>query len=169
MKTKWGKKMIWQVVIVVSILWVWGMVRPDDASAVTDACNLLSAAEIEAVFGEKVIYNKVGETNKEVCQMAAGRSFVMVRRFAKKDADTKHANEGIEKAKKMGLKMKEEKYGNTTCWTAIGNSKTPAYTTGCIVDKGGFMVGVDVMAPSEAQLVPSAKVRLLVEKAASRL
>jgi hypothetical protein len=169
MKTKWRKKMMWQVVVLVSILWGGGMVRPDAVWAVTDACKLLSAAEVEAVFGGKVIYNKVGETNKEICQMAAGTSFVMVRRVAEKDVDTSTGSKGIEVARKMGLKMKEEKYGNTTCWTGAGNSQTPAYTTGCIVHKGGFLVGVDVMAPSEAQLVPSAKVRLLVEKAASRL
>jgi hypothetical protein len=191
MKTKWGRKMMWQVVVVVAvgILWAWGMVWSDDALAATDACKLLSAAELEAVFGGKVTYNKrlsaaemgamfggnvtdapkIGENNKEVCQMAAGTSFVMVRRVAEKDVDTSTGSKGVEVARKMGLKIKEEKYGNTTCWTVIGNSQTPAYTMGCIVHKGGFMVGIDVTAPSEAQLVPSAKVRLLVEKAASRL
>jgi hypothetical protein len=191
MKTKWGRKMMWQVVVVVAvgILWPWGMVWSDDALAATDACKLLSAAELEAVFGGKVIYNqrlsaaemgailggnvtdapRIGENNKEVCQMSVGTSFVMVRRVAEKDVDTTTGSKGIEVAKKMGLKVKEEKYGNATCWTVVGNSQTAAYTTGCIVYKGGFLVGVDVVAPSEAQLVPSAKVGALVEKAASRL
>lgn len=168
MKTISGRKVLWQVVVVVvaCILWTWGMVRPDDASAVTDACKLLSAGEIEAVVGGKV--NRGLET-PEMCQMMAGTSFVTVRRFAKKDADTKHASEGIEMAKKMGLKMTEEKHGNTTCSTIIGNSRTPAYITGCTLDKGGVMVWVEVTVPSEAQMVPLAKIRPLVEKAASRL
>jgi len=176
MKTKWGKKMMWQVVVVVmvSILWVWGMVWSDDAVAAMDACKLLSAGEVESVVGGKVMRN--GVETKEMCQMGSGTYFIMITRFAKKDADTKHVNEsnekvkkGIEKMKKMGVKMTEEKYGTTTCSTAIGNSRTPAYTTGCTVDKGGFQVSMSVMAASEAQMVPSAKVRLLVEKAASRL
>ncbi|MBI5026695.1 MAG: hypothetical protein HZC12_08250 [Nitrospirae bacterium] len=170
MKAISGKKVLWQVVVVVaaSILWTWGMVRPDDASAVTDACKLLSAGEIEAVVGGKVGRSGALETT-EMCQMMAGTYFVTVRRFAKKDADTKHASEGIEKAKKMGIKMTEEKHGNTTCSTAIGNSRTPAYITGCTVDKGGVIVGVEVMSPSEAQMVPVSKLRPLAEKAAGRL
>jgi len=173
MKTEWGKKMIWQVVVVVAAgILTLGMVRPDDASAVTDACKLLSVGEIEAVVGGKV--NRGLET-PEMCQMGSGTYFIMITRLAKKDV-TKHVNESnekikkeIEKMKKMGVKMTEEKYGTTTCSTAIGNSRTPVYTTGCTVDKGGFQVDMSVIAVSEAQMVPSAKVRLLVEKAAARL
>mgnify|MGYP001585187539 CR=1 FL=1 len=172
-----GRKALRQVVLVVTIgiLWTWGMVRPDDALAVTDACKLLTAGEIEAVVGGKVVRTGVETTEalkdktKEVCTMGSGTSFVMVRRFAKKDADTKSASEGIKEAKKMGLKMTEEKHGNTTCSTIIGNSRTPAYITGCLVDKGGFIVGVEVQATSEAQMVPVSKLRPLAEKAASRL
>ncbi len=94
----------------------------------------------------------------------------MMVRFAKKTTDSGKAEKaGIEEAKKMGLKMTVEKHGNTTCSTVIGNSRTPAYISSCIVDKGGVIVGVEVTSPSEAKMVPTAKLRLLVEKAASRL
>lgn len=177
MKTISGRKVLWQVVVVLaaSIIWICGMVAPGDASAVTDACKLLTAGEIEAVVGGKVVHSgatttpALKEKAKDVCQMSAGTSSVMVRRFAKKDADTKSASEGMEQAKKMGLKMTEEKHGNTTCSTITGNSRAPVYSTGCKVEKGGFFVFVEVMATSEAKMIPVSKLRPLAEKAASRL
>lgn len=180
MKTISGRKVLWQVVVVVvaCILWTWGMVRPDDASAVTDACKLLSAGEIEAVVGGKVSIPPRGQLAdpkpgmSSMCYPIKAGIYTVMVRFGKKTADSgKKEEAGIEMAKKMGIKITVEKHGNTTCSTVIPSDprSIPGFNTTCAVDKGGFIVGVEVMAPSEAKMVPSAKVRPLAEKAAGRL
>lgn len=176
MRTMVRRKTLWQVVVVAvaGILWTWGMVGPDYASAVADACKLLTAGEIEAVVREKLNMAPLDlsadpKTGKpSICQLKGGSYSVLVR-FAKRTADSGNKEKkGIEEAKKMGIKVTVDKQGNTTCSTAIGSSQM-IYNTTCTVIKGGDVVGVEVNAPSEAKMVPVSKVRPLAEKAASRL
>lgn len=177
--------MMWQVVVVVavSILWGWGMVWSDDALAATDACKLLSAGEIESVVGEKVTatpsHGMAGVRNapgmSSTCYPIKAGIYTVRVRFGKKAADPgKKEKAGIEILKKMGIKVTVEKHGNTTCSTMIPSNPRMSgsmmgFNTTCVVDKGGFIVGVEVEAPSEAKMVPVSKVSPLAEKAAGRL
>lgn len=178
MKTISGRKILWQVVVVVavSILWTWGMVGPDEALAATDACKLLSAGEIEAVIGEKVNIPPGGPGGStSMCLIMGGIYKVMVN-FEQVPADSGTAV-GDEKAviemnKKVGIKVTFDK---NKCSTSIPSAppKDPrsimGYMTSCPMVKGKVYVSVSVIAPSEAKMVPPAKVRSLAEKAAARL
>lgn len=177
MKANSGRKVMWKVVVValISILWTGGLIGPDKASAYSDACKLLllSTGEIEAALGGKMGKLEGSKLSQDasLCSGKAGSLTVLIRTAQKVSGSGEKEKAGIEMASKMGAKVKVETHGNTTCSTSIppANLAQYGYNTTCSVIKGGNPVAVEITAPSESQMVPSAKVRSLVEKAASRL
>lgn len=175
------RSVLWQVVvlIVVSILWTWGIVGTDDAFAVTDACKLLSAGEIGVVVGEKVTF--LPAVTPELCNIQIGNGPDALKvHFGKKTKPSKEAEEytkqGEEMIKKKGIKTTIEKHGNTTCTTSAPpaqpkkiSSPFDLYNTTCIVDKGELQLVLMIYRTSEKKMVPISKLRPLAEKAASRL
>ncbi len=191
MKTISGRKVLWKVVVVVavSILWTWGMVRPDDASAGTDPCKLLTAGEIEAVVGEKVSIPPRGQLADpksgmpSPCDITIGNgpdhvavSFAQKTAGSDKDKGDKVMKESLEGARKQGFKVTEEKRGNSSCYTMIPpashrptDPRSMGYLTSCSAIGGKGAAFVNVFVHSEGKIVPISKLMPLAEKAASRL
>lgn len=172
------------IVVAIGLLWTWGAVRPDDASAVMDACKLLTAGEIEAVVGGKVSIPPRGQSADPRSGMppscnikiGTGPDHVAVS-FAQKTADSdkdkgdKVLKESLEASRKQGFKVTEEKRGKSVCYTMIppASHRAMGYLTSCYAIGGKGAAFVNVFMHSEGKMIPISKLMPLTEKAAGRL
>lgn len=177
------------IVVAIGLLWTWGAVRPDDASAVMDACKLLTAGEIEAVVGGKVSIPPRGQSADPKsgmppsCNIKIGTgpdsvavSFAQNTAGSDKDKGDKALKESLEASRKQGFKVTEEKRGNSVCYTMIPpashrptDPRSMGYLTSCYAGGGKGAAFVNVFMHSEGKMIPISKLMPLTEKAAGRL
>jgi hypothetical protein len=156
--------------VVVSILY---LLAASSLHAQTKACDLLTAAELEAALGGKA--GALSESNlgaAHICSGSVGKMNVMIRFGERKSGSSGDAErKGIEAARQMGAKVQVKTEGDLTCSTMIPPESMAqyGYNTTCTILREGVVVGVEVTATSQQGMATTEAVKGLAQKARSRL
>jgi hypothetical protein len=151
-------------------------------------CTMVSAAEAEAVSGQKVTktaeqdipYTKDAKHDHDGVVSICTQSFSGTQGLSLTVSSTPTTPEGKahgaaagknaeEALKKQGAKVEEKKYGDIKCSTMMLQGAMAAFSgTNCAAEKGQLFFSVSVTAGTKG-LVPMDQVHALAEKILSRL
>jgi hypothetical protein len=151
-------------------------------------CTMVSAAEAEALSGQKVTktaeqdipYKKDANHDHDGVVSICTQSFSGTQGLSLTVSSTSTTPEGKaqgaaaaknaeEMLKKKGAKVEARKYGDTTCSTMILQGAMAAFSaTNCAAEKGQLFFSLSVTAGTKG-LVPMDQVHTLAEKILSRL
>lgn len=173
-----GARSAWLVAVLVG--WALGIGEPAavvEAADANKACGLLTASELEAVFGGKVTMNggiPVPGGKTELCMGQAPTASVMLRLVTGldpgRDRSGSKEKAGIELFKKMGAKVDVKIFGPITCSTIEppAEQMEKGINTTCTVSKDTAIAGIEVTAKKQKDIVSIDQLRPLAEKMAAR-
>jgi len=140
-------------------------------------CELLTASELESLFGAKVVLKSDGRVpggKTVVCTGQAPTAAVMVRLVTGLDQGRDRSGskemKGIEVAKQMGAQVDVKTFGPITCSTIIPSESLAAhgFNTTCTVSKETAVAGIEVQTKSQKDMISIDRLRPLAEKMAGR-
>lgn len=173
--------------------WVWSVLWLGLATAVeaqpahtTDACGLLTPAEVEAATGLKVeALSTPGAAPGGLFCMGQAPTATVTLRIGNKPAASKggaskggasasnaDGTQALEVVRRMGAVVERKSFGRITCTTLMPPPNMAAqlsYSTTCGVTKGTLVAAIEVAAKAQKDMIPIEKLRPLAKKMGTRL
>ena len=141
------------------------------------ACELVTASEIESVFGANVTLKgrdamPGGKTQVCMGQAASGRLMLRLVTGLDPGRDRPGSKEqaGMEMLKQMGGRVEVKTFGPIVCSTVEppSDKQQMGYNTTCTVNKDTAMAGIEFTANKKQDMLPIDRVHGLAEKMAGR-
>jgi len=146
--------------------------RPGVAQAAGDACRLVTPAEMQSLLGAPVTLQPQKLGDVQACSAGPPAVRATIRLFKRtSDASDDKEKASIETAKKMGFQIDVTNANGIMCVTMVppASMAQVGVTTSCTVTtKASITAVIEIAAKEKKDMVPSATLRSLAAKMATR-
>lgn len=171
------------LIVLVVLLVALAPMLPVNAASKYKACSLLTAAELEAALGAKVVRTVEGDSvidqgpykgeTKSTCDRLLGGSTTVLlginREILTREQRAAVLTSLRQTMKNIGLVVEWADIAGAACYTSrpsASESSAPSLVVGCLMESKGF--AIEVLVTTRAKVTPQ-QVKALADKVASRL